>query len=86
MEILVSVLGNAKCVYSDAIPLSQLGKLSIHRASHVEPNSDGQWLADLSPIEGPVLGPFEKRKDALAAELVWLRDNWLIQSQTIIHR
>ena len=78
MEILVSVLGNARCVYSDAIPLSQLGKLSIHRASHVEPDSQGQWRADLSLVEGPTLGPFEKRKDALAAELEWLRDNWLI--------
>ena len=38
MEIIVSNSGNAKCIYSDAFPISQLGKISITRASHVEPN------------------------------------------------
>lgn len=53
MEIIVSNSGNAKCIYSDAFPISQLGKISITRASHVEPNQVGQWMAALSPVGGP---------------------------------
>ena len=47
--------GTMRCVYDEAIPLSQLGPLSILRASHVEPNPDGTWTADLSPVGGPQL-------------------------------
>ena len=36
------------------------------------------WLADLSPVNGPVLGPFDRRSEALAAELAWLEANWLL--------
>jgi hypothetical protein len=28
-------------------------------------------------MNGPKFGPFEKRTDALAAEVYWLRVNWL---------
>ena len=42
------------------------------RASHVEPDAAGQWSADLAPVGGPKLGPFDTRADALAAEIVWL--------------
>jgi len=79
MEIRIKPSGTAMCIYSDALPLSQIGKLSIKRASHVEPNSVGQWMADLSPVGGPVLGPFELRTDALSAEVNWLRKNWLLK-------
>ena len=80
MEIVVLPSGEARCIYQEAIPLSELGQVSITRASHVEPNDAGQWLADLSPVSGPMLGPFPKRTDALAAEVDWLQDNWLISS------
>lgn len=30
------------------------------------------YWADLLPVEGPVLGPFHVREDALAAEVAWL--------------
>jgi len=30
------------------------------------------WWADMRPSGGPILGPFEGREQALAAELVWL--------------
>ena len=72
MDLVVTGTGELRCIYSDSIPLSQLGKLPINRASHVEPNSVGQWMADLSPVDGPLLGPFESRTDALAAEVDWL--------------
>ena len=79
MELIVSGTGVVRCIYSEAFPLSQLGNLSITRASHVEPNSVGQWMADLSPVGGPVLGPFEFRTDAIAAEVDWLRKHWLLK-------
>ena len=79
MELVISSVGDVHCIYSDAFPLSRLGKLSIIRASHVEPDSVGQWMADLAPVGGPVLGPFEKRTDALAAEVDWLRSHWLLK-------
>ena len=82
MEIVVLPSGEAKCIYQEAIPLSELGQISITRASHVEPNDDGQWLADLAPVDGPSLGPFSKRTDALAAEVDWLQNNWLLKSKS----
>jgi len=30
------------------------------------------WWADMSPVDGPVLGPFTTRDDALKAETEWL--------------
>jgi hypothetical protein len=30
------------------------------------------WWADMLPVQGPVLGPFHNREDALAGEEVWL--------------
>lgn len=78
MELVIHPGGTTHCIYTDAIALSQLGKISITRASHVEPNSAGNWIADLSPVGGPKLGPFEKRTVALAAEIDWLRNNWLL--------
>jgi len=35
--------GLIKCIYGEAIPLHQLGELSIRRASHVEPDAKGRW-------------------------------------------
>lgn len=78
MELVVESSGTSRCIYSDELPLRKLGSLSIERASHVEPNSDGAWCADLTPVNGPLLGPFLKRTDALAAEVRWLRDHWLL--------
>jgi predicted RNA-binding Zn-ribbon protein involved in translation (DUF1610 family) len=64
--------GTAKAIYSEEIDLEQLGKLDIRRASHVEPDADGLWWVDLSPVNGPQLGPFAKRSQALSAEHEWL--------------
>ena len=79
MDLVVTSTGEVRCIYSDSISLSPLGKLSITRASHVEPNSVGQWMADLSLVDGPLLGPFELRTEALAAEVDWLRKHWLLK-------
>ena len=78
MQLLIETSGNTRCVYNEAIDLGQLGSIDIKRGSHVEPNEEGQWTADLSPVNGPVLGPFASRSDALQAEVAWLHQNWLI--------
>ena len=44
-------------------------------ASHVEPVGEGQWQADLSPVGGPLLGPYDTRTEAIQAEVDWLNAN-----------
>ncbi len=77
MQLLIEPSGNVRCLYGEEIPLNSLGSLVIQRGSHVEPDDDGAWLADLSPVNGPVLGPFPQRSEALQAESVWIESNWL---------
>ena len=78
MQLVVHPSGQVQCLYDETIDLSVFGKLHITRASHVEPNADGTWVADLSPVNGPKLGPFEHRSQALHAELQWLQQHLLI--------
>ncbi|EAQ80556.1 hypothetical protein [Blastopirellula marina] len=77
MQLLISCNGDVRCIYDEALPLRALGHVSIARGSHVEPTEEGNWTADLSPVNGPLLGPFESRIAALAAEHAWLTQNWL---------
>jgi hypothetical protein len=72
MELLVGADGVARCIYDEALDLREIGKLQITRASHVEPDAEGYWWADMGPVEGPVLGPFRSRSEALEAERGWL--------------
>jgi hypothetical protein len=72
MELIVARDGTGHCLYDEAIDLAALGRLSITRASDVEPDDQGRWFADLAPISGPRLGPFGLRSQALAAEQTWL--------------
>lgn len=74
MTLFVDRQGAVRCLYAEAVDLASLGSLSIRRASHVEPDEQGQWWADLSPMNGPKLGPFAVRSDALAAESSWLEE------------
>lgn len=75
MQLLISPHGDVRCLYDESLDLSALGRLTIRRASHVEPTANGQWTADLSPLGGPVLGPFRLRSEALAAEVRWIEDH-----------
>jgi len=77
MQLTIATDGTLRCVYGEQVDLRTIGQLSIIRASHVEPTDDGQWTADLSPVDGPVLGPFTTRSQALAAEVRWLEERWL---------
>ena len=77
MDVVIKPDGSVHCIYGETLPLARLGKLHITRASHVEPGADGKWVADLSPVGGPTLGPFDLRSSALVAEVDWLKTNWL---------
>ena len=79
MELIITREGGIRCVYAEAVDLRALGSLVIRRASHVEPDAQGDWVADLSPVGGPNLGPFACRSQALHAETEWLSANWLTQ-------
>ena len=81
MDLLIETTGTVRCVFGEEIDLGQLGRLSIRRGSHVEPTPDGQWTADLAPVQGPLLGPFPTRTAALNAEVSWLQEHWLRPSR-----
>lgn len=78
MQLVVAPDGTVRCIYSEEIDLSQLGRVTITRGSHVEPTDAGEWIADLSPVSGPVLGPFHNRSEALAAEVEWLEQHVIV--------
>ena len=81
MQLVIQPGGTIHCLYDEELDLPQLGSLTIARGSHVEPTTTGQWTADLSPVHGPVLGPFPSRSDALTAERQWLETHWLIRAR-----
>ena len=72
MELVVGAGGGVRCIYDEALDLREIGKLQITRASHVEPDRDGFWWADMGPSGGPLLGPYGSRSEALGAEREWL--------------
>lgn len=77
MHLIIDTSGQVFCLYAEMIDLASLGALTIQRGSHVEPDGQGQWFADLAPVHGPRLGPFAQRSQALAAEQGWLEGHWL---------
>jgi hypothetical protein len=82
MQIVITTTGMVRCLYSETLDLYAFGPPEIQRGSHVEPTADGQWLADLAPVKGPVLGPYPLRSQALAAEAAWLEANWLTATRS----
>jgi hypothetical protein len=82
MQLIITRCGNVRCVYAETIDLVTIGRLTISRASHVEPNEAGHWIADLAPVGGPTLGPFSQRSTALAAEANWLDAHWISQESS----
>jgi len=81
MKLLVRPDGTVRSIYQEAIDLSAIGRTTITRASHVEPTPEGLWQADLTPVGGPILGPFGRRSEALQAELEWLENHWLLANR-----
>jgi hypothetical protein len=78
MQLVITPVGDIRCLYDESLDLSSLGSVHVQRGSHVEPDLNGQWFADMSPVCGPRLGPFPRRSDALNAEVAWLYDHWLV--------
>ncbi len=70
MELVIAPDGTVTTLYHELFDLAALGRLSIARASQVEPDAHGQWTAQI--LDGPLLGPFPTRSAALAAEVAWL--------------
>ena len=56
MQIFITPSGSVRCLYNESLPLNTLGRCDIRRASHVEPDAEGRWIADLAPVGGPELG------------------------------
>ncbi len=81
VEIVVGADGTVRHIHSDAATAitKEVGAVTITRASHVEPDADGNWWADLAPVGGPKLGPYppDARDRALADEVAWLRAKFL---------
>jgi hypothetical protein len=80
MELVIERKGDIRCIYGEEVSLHALGRLTIARGSHVEATPAGHWIADLSPVDGPILGPFSQRTKALRAEHDWLQRHWLLPS------
>ena len=76
MEVVVSVGGKVVTVYNELLDLSDLGPARVTRASHVEPDDRGNWFAAI--VDGPTLGPFERRSAAIDAEVQWLTEHRLL--------
>jgi hypothetical protein len=84
-EIHVGPSGEIRFIHSDdlteqfkaAEAAGDGGSVRIQRASHVEPDAFGDWIADLAPVGGPLLTGFKRRDEALAAEEDWLNANGL---------
>ncbi len=82
-EIIIDCTGaGMHFIYGDEmLPLMQEGEARVTRASTVEPGlpSLGQeptkWYADLAPSGGPILSGCDTRKQALEAEVEWLKAN-----------
>lgn len=79
VQLLIEPSGAVRAIYTELIDFAALGSPAISRASHVEPDPHGRWWADLSPVNGPLLGPFDCRSLALAAEQSWLETHWLAE-------
>lgn len=80
MQMVIDAQGQIRCLYTEAFDLAAIGPLVIRRASQVEPDASGQWWADLSSVNGPCLGPYRHRSQALVAEQAWLEANVLLHA------
>jgi hypothetical protein len=85
MEFVVGCDGVARCIYDEGMALREIGTLKITRASHVEPDAAGYWWADMGPVDGPVLGPYGSRSEALGAERAFLINEDIADSQDKAH-
>lgn len=76
--------GSVEFLHDDQLygHLAKHGAATAKRASHVEPstiNGEVRWTADMSPSNGSILDNdgkgYKTRKEALDAEVAWLKEN-----------
>lgn len=81
--------GTIRFIYDDSLKwLSSESNIFLKRASHIEANVNDnkvEWFADLSPVNGPLLGPFASREESIEAEKHWLHKYHLPCYSTISH-
>jgi len=80
MQLVVKPTGILIGIYDDSLDYGKFGKHRIRRVSYVEPDEQGRWFADMTLSEGPILGPFDKRHEAITAELEFL--NTILSADT----
>jgi len=80
MEIRINK-DEVRFIYNDDLlkAMKELGSVDIKRASHVEPNSNGNWTVDLTPVNGPIIENYQRRDEALKSEVDWLLKNKIPQ-------
>ena len=73
VQLLVKKNGDIQCLYTDSLPLRELGKMTVARASNVEfDTTNGTWSVKLVET-GEIIGSgFIKRKDAIDFEIDYL--------------
>jgi len=86
MQLVIAPDGTLRCLYSEILDLHALGRPTITRASHVEPDEYGHWVANLAPVHGPHLGPFIRRSEAIDAETRWLEENRMSPQNALLSR
>lgn len=84
LTVRIRANGDMRFIWSDELaPLADSGVATTRRVSNVEQAGPGQgWTADMSPVDGPELGPFRLRRDALSAEQAWLNDHGILEQET----
>jgi hypothetical protein len=94
MVIDISETGELRFVYQDELAeLLREGLSRVDRASNVEPvnvepvqiianaGTGCRWIAEI--FNGPRLGPFETRREAIAAEVEWIETFQLGRSSCV---
>lgn len=81
VELLVDEEGNLSFIYDEALAAlfaddTDDSLVTMNRASRVEPAGVGtKFTADMALSNGPHLGTFDTYKQAVAAEVAWLKGN-----------
>ena len=79
MKIKIDKKGNISFVYrDDYLKFKNAGKITIKRASNVEPTADNKWMVDFKPLGiKKKIGPFKTRKEALEKEHIYIEKHYL---------
>jgi hypothetical protein len=59
--------------------LDKYETITDHLAAADEVRNRQKWWADMLPMNGPVLGPFDTRSEALEAERVWIDEHGILK-------